>query len=118
MHHCNDGKFYLWLWPFEYFYQQLDGRDGFIKLANGILTGGTVLRLDDKIRISPAPERWEWWVEIKYIEEKQQGVWPYGEIVQTVVQITTSRLAIATAYNGEEHNDFSVILDLFIVVSF
>lgn len=66
-----------------------------------------------------APERREWWVEITYdIEEKQQGVWPYGEIVQTVVQMTTSRLAIATANNGEERNDFSVILALFIVVSF
>lgn len=56
-------------------------------------------------------------MEIKYvIEEKQQGMWPYGKIVQTVVQITSSRLAIATAYNGEEHNDFSIILALFIVL--
>lgn len=54
-----------------------------------MLVGGTVLRLDVKIRISPAPERWEWWVKIKYvIEEKQQVVWKYGKIVQTI-QITT-----------------------------
>ena len=59
MYHCNDGEFYLGPWPFEHFYHQLDKGDGLIKVVNGILPGGRGLKLDDKIRISPAPERQE-----------------------------------------------------------
>lgn len=94
MHHCHDGKFYIWPWPLEYFYQQLDGGDGFIKFANGMLLGGRVLRLDDRIRIPPVPEGQGWWAKIKYdVVEKPQVGQPNGSIVQTVVQITTWVLA-------------------------
>lgn len=85
MHHCHDGKFYLWPWPLEYFYQPLDGGDGFIKFGNGMLPGGRVLRLDDKIRISPVPEGQGRWVKIKYdVVEKQQVGQPNGRIIQTL----------------------------------
>lgn len=65
MLHCNDGEFYLGPWPFEHFYHRLDKGDGFIKFATGMLPGGLWLKLDDKIRISPAPVRQEWWVKIQ-----------------------------------------------------
>lgn len=89
MHCCNDGEFCLGFWPFELFYHQLDKRDGFIKFANSVLPGGLGLKWDDKIRISSAPERQEWWVKIKYdVVEKHQVVQPNGRAVQMLVQIT------------------------------
>ena len=93
MLHCNDREFYLGPWPFEHFYHPLDKGDGFIKFATGMLPGGLWLKLDDKIRISPAPVRQEWWVKIQQdVGEKQQALQPKQRVivVQTWVQIVAS----------------------------
>lgn len=81
-HHCNGREWYPWPWCFEYFYQQLDKGDGFI--CEWRVAGRHRSEIWWQIRISPVPERQEWWMKIKYdLIEKQWVVEPNGRAVQT-----------------------------------